>query len=191
MFTKVLKSIMAFNESERLAPRFILTYLVIWCLWHSQLFTTFLMTTGDFVTRFDAASASLDSNQFILVFFLTCLFFGGRIGYFVLKYKADELLEKESEADLQGGSDQRFAKADDVQRLMTMISTLKEKLALAQEREDKANNERKLAISKQLKLQTEIDDMTADIALLNRANEELKVRLLNAESKQSVALGVS
>ncbi|WP_076410525.1 hypothetical protein [Shewanella sp. UCD-KL12] len=191
MFTKTLKSLKAFNESESLAPRFVLTYIVIWSLWHSQIFTSFILTSGDFITRFDAALISLESNQFILVFFFTCLFFSGRIGYFILKNKADELLEKESEVDLQGGSDQRFAKADDVQRLMTMISTLKEKLALTQEREDKANNERKLAISKQLKLQAEIDDMAADIALLNRANEELKARLVNAESKQSAALEMS
>ncbi|QFU24136.1 hypothetical protein FM038_019610 [Shewanella eurypsychrophilus] len=191
MFTKVLKSIMDFNESERLAPRFLLTYLIIWCLWHSQIFTTFIMTNGDFFTRSDAAMLAMESNQYILVLFLTCLFFAGRIAYFVLKHKADEMLEKDSEADLQGGSDQRFAKADDVQRLMTMISTLKAKLADSQDREDKANNDRKTAINKQLSLQSKIDDMAADIALLNKSNEELKLQLMTAKNQSQSAFELS
>lgn len=174
MLTKILKSIMAFNESERLAPRFILTYVIIWCLWHSQVFTTFMMTSGDFLARADATLIVLESNQYLFVFFLTCLFFAGRIGYFVLKHKADELLEQDSEMDLQGGSDQRFAKADDVQRLMEMISLLKTKLADSQQREDKANTDKKLAMTKQINLQFEMDELKADIALLQKTNDQLQ-----------------
>ena len=180
MSAKIIKSVLIFNENQKIAPRFLLTYVLIWLFWHNQLLTTFFTSDGDVLVRGNAALASITDNHYILVFFFTCLFFGLRIGYHFLKQKADDLMEEGKSIETEVGSDQGIAKTEDIQRLMTMISELKVKLANSKEKEEKAIKEKNASISKLLSLQTELDDIQADNALLEKSNAALKVQLVNA-----------
>ena len=180
MSTKIIKSVLVFNENQKIAPRFLLTYVLIWLFWHNQLITTFFTSNGDFLARGNAALASVAGNHYILVFFLTCLFFGVRIGYHFLKQKADDLMEEGKSTETYAGSDQGLAKTEDIKRLMTMISELKTKLVTSKEREERAIKEKNATISKLLSLQAELDDMQADNTMLEKSNEALKAQLVNA-----------
>ncbi|AQS39635.1 hypothetical protein Sps_04550 [Shewanella psychrophila] len=182
MSVKIIKSVLVFNENQKIAPRFLLTYVLIWLFWHNQLFTTFFTSDGDFLARANAALASVADNQYILVFFFTCLFFGVRIGYHFLKEKADDLMEEGKSTETEVGSDQGIAKSADIQRLMTMISELKVKLANSKEKEEKVIKEKNTTISKLLSLQAELDDMKADNTLLEKANARLKAQLVDART---------
>ena len=181
MSTKIIKSVLIFNENQKIAPRFLLTYVLIWLFWHNQLITTFFTRGGDLLTRGNAALASVADNHYILVFFLTCFFFGLRLGYHFLKQKADALMEEGKPTETYAGSDQGLAKTEDIKRLMTMISELKTKLVTSKEREERAIKEKNITISKFLSLQAELDDMQADNTLLEKSNEALKAQLVNAD----------
>jgi len=178
MSIKTLKAVVKFNENQRIAPRFILTYLVIWFVWHNQLFTSFFTTSGDFLTRANVALASVTDNHYLIVLAITCFFYMARLGYYFLKNKTQALLEEDDIAEIEVGSDQRFAKSEDIDRLMSMITDLKTQLAATKEREQKTNADKNLLIKKFLALRTELDEVTAENILLNKSNKALKARLV-------------
>ncbi|ABV38229.1 hypothetical protein Ssed_3625 [Shewanella sediminis HAW-EB3] len=177
MSIKALKAVVHFNENQRIAPRFILTYLLIWFIWHNQLFTSFFTTSGDLLTRADAALASVADNHYLIVLAITCFFYMARLGYYFLKNKTHALLEEDDIAELKVGSDQRFAKNEDIERLLSMVTDLKTQLAATKEREQKANADKNLVIKKFLALRTELDEVKAENALLTKSNKVLKARL--------------
>ncbi len=178
MSIKTVKAVLAFNENQRIAPRFILTYLLIWLVFHNQLFTTFLTTNGDPLTRATAALSSVADNQYLVVLAITCFFYMARLGYYFLKNKTDALLAGDDIVELKVGSDQRVAKNEDIERLLSMVTDLKSQLAATKEREQKANGEKNLVIKKFLALRTELDEVTAENILLNKSNKALKTRLV-------------
>jgi len=177
MSIKTLKAVVKFNENQRIAPRFILTYLVIWFVWHNQLFTSFFTTSGDFLTRANVALASVTDNHYLIVLAITCFFYMARLGYYFLKNKTQALLEEDDIAEIEVGIDQRFAKSEDIDRLMSMITDLKTQLAVTKERDQKANADKNLLIKKFLALREELDEIKAENALLTKSNKTLKARL--------------
>jgi len=177
MSIKTLKAVVKFNENQRIAPRFILTYLVIWFVWHNQLFTSFFTTSGDFLTRANVALASVTDNHYLIVLAITCFFYMARLGYYFLKNKTQALLEEDDIAEIEVGIDQRFAKSEDIDRLMSMITDLKTQLAVTKERDQKANADKNLLIKKFLALREELDEVKAENALLTKSNKTLKARL--------------
>jgi|GEM_PF-1988696 len=177
MSTKILKAVLAFNENQRIAPRFLLTYLLIWSVWHNQLFTSFFTTNGDLLTKAAAALASVANNHYFVVFAITCLFYMARIGYYFLKNKTQALLEEDDITELKVGSDQRVAKNEDIDRLLSMVSDLKTQLAATKEREQKAMSEKNVVIKKFMAVRAELDEVTAENILLNKSNKALKARL--------------
>jgi len=177
MSIKTLKAVVKFNENQRIAPRFILTYLVIWFVWHNQLFTSFFTTSGDFLTRANVALASVTDNHYLIVLAITCFFYMARLGYYFLKNKTQALLEEDDIAEIEVGIDQRFAKSEDIDRLMSMITDLKTQLAVTKERDQKANADKNLLIKKFMALREELDEVKAENALLTKSNKTLKARL--------------
>lgn len=177
MSIKALKAVVKFNENQRIAPRFILTYLLTWFIWHNQLFTTFFTTSGDPLTRGTAALASVADNHYLIVLAITCFLYMARLGYYFLKNKTHALLEEDDIAELKVGSDQRFTKNEDIERLMSMVTDLKTQLAATKEREQKANDDKNLVIKKFLGIREELDEVKAENALLTKSNKALKARL--------------
>ncbi|RTR29765.1 hypothetical protein [Shewanella atlantica] len=177
MSVKILKAVVKFNENQRIAPRFILTYLLIWFIWHNQLFTTFFSTSGDLLTRSTAALSAVTDNHYLIVLAITCLFYSARVGYYFLKNKTHALLEEDDIAELKVGSDQRFTKNEDIERLMSMVTDLKTQVVATKEREQKANADKNLVIKKFLAIREELDEVKAENALLTKSNKALKTRL--------------
>jgi len=188
MSIKTLKAVVKFNENQRIAPNFILAYILIWFVWHNQLFTTFFTTSGDPLARSTAALASVTNNHYLIVLAITCFFYMARLGYYFLKNKTQALLEDDDIAELEVGSDQRFEKNADIERLMSMISDLKAQLAATKEREQKATADKNLVIKKFLAQRTELDEVMAENALLTNSNKVLKARLTENSDMETAVL---
>tara|TARA_R110000787_G_scaffold25150_1_gene70762 strand:+ start:1528 stop:2076 length:549 start_codon:yes stop_codon:yes gene_type:complete len=176
MFSKFIKSVLVFNQAQNKAPNFILVYLLISLTWHHQLFITFFVSHGAFSERFSAALAE-HSHQYVVVLFLTLLFFILRLSLLYFVNKTDQFIDADEPIEAKLGSDQLFKENKDVVRLLTLLEESKAKSAKLKTREAKAQSDKTATINKMLAVQAELDIALADIAILGKSNEELRASL--------------
>ena len=165
---KTLKSILAFTENQNPAPSFIVIYILTWFFWHNQLFSYFINAQGDFLTKLTTSLTSLEENQYLVVFLLTCIVFLGRLMINYFSFKSRELLNSADDDFVNDRDDQKFAKNSDIANIMAALTKTKHQLVDSKEREKKVIAEKNDAIKKLLSLQHELDEARADIDLLNK-----------------------
>jgi hypothetical protein len=165
---KTLKYIVSFTENQNPAPSFIVIYILMWLFWHNQLFSNFIDAQGNFLTKVSTSLTSLEENQYLVVFFLTCIIFLGRliINYFSFKYK--ELLNSVDDNFVTARDDQKFAQNADIANIMATLVKTKQQLVDSKAREKKLTSDKNDAIKKLLSLQHELDEARADIDMLNK-----------------------
>ena len=168
---KTLKSLLSFTENQQPAPSFLFIYLVTWFAWHNQFISTFISVNGDVWQKFNSALTSITDNQYVVVFFLSCLILALRLAYNYLRFKSTELLNTSDQAHVNARDDQHFEQNADIAQLMSTLNTVKEQLVAAKEREKKAIIEKNNTIRKLLSLQNELDEAKADIKLLSKETE--------------------
>lgn len=176
MSSKFFKSLLVFNRSQNKAPNFILVYLLISMLWHNQFFITLILSNGGLSERLSAAAAE-NVHQYILVLFFTLLFFTLRLSYLYFANKTNEFVEKDEPIEDKIGSDQAFSENKDVIRLLDLLEETKAKLAKVKALEVQAQSDKTAAISQRLAVQAELDIAMADIAILSKANEDLRAKI--------------
>ncbi len=163
---KTLKSILTFTEHQHQAPSFIVIYILTWLAWHNQLFTNFIITQGDFFNRMTAALASIEDNQYVVVFLFTCLILIIRHAVNYLSFRSRELLNSADDDFVNAREDQKFAGNSDIANIMATLEKTKQQLVDSKAREKKLLAEKNEAIKKQLSLQHELDESRADIEIL-------------------------
>lgn len=165
---KTLKSLLVFTENQQVAPSFLFIYIVTWCAWHNQLFSAFIAAQGDFWQKVNAALTALTNNQYLVVFFLSCLILTLRLVYNFLRFKSRELLNDSDQAYVDAKEGRNLEASNDIAQLMSTLTTVKEQLAKAKEREKLAIISKNDTIRAMLSLQNELDEAKADIALLRQ-----------------------
>ena len=166
---KTLKSILTFTEQQHPAPSFIVIYILTWLAWHNQLLTNFISTQGDFFNKITAALTSLDDNQYVVVFLLTCLIFIVRLAFNYLRFRSRELLNNADDDFANAREDQKFAKDSDISNLMAVLEKTRQQLANSKAKEQKAVTEKNETIKKLLSLQHELEEARADLDILHKA----------------------
>jgi hypothetical protein len=169
---KTLKSLLSFTENQHPAPSFALIYILTWFAWHNQFISTFISAGGDFWQKTNNALTSVTDNQYLVVFFISCLILAFRLAYNYLRFKSAELLNTSDESHANPRDDQHFEKNSDIAQLMSTLAAVKEQLAAAKEREKKAISGKNDTIRKMISLQNELDEAKADIQLLNKGIKE-------------------
>lgn len=165
---KTLQSLLVFTENQRPAPSFILIYIFTWLAWHNQIITTFVQATGNFWDKANAAVFALDENQYMLVFFITCLIFIFRLAFAFLTFKSREALNNTDEEYTNARDDQHFEQNKDIQNLLATLETTKKQLQASKEREKKSIEEKNEAIRKSLTLQQKVEELEADLTLASQ-----------------------
>jgi len=166
---KTLKSILTFTENQHPAPSFIAIYVLTWFAWHNQLFSSFINTQGDFFTKVTVSLSSLEDNQYIVVFLLTCLLLMIRLIFSYLSFQSRELLNNVDDDFVNARDDQKFAANADVANIMTTLAKTQQQLADSKDRERKLSTEKKAAIAKLLAVQHELEEARADIDILRKS----------------------
>lgn len=164
---KTLKSILFFTENQKPAPSFIVIYILMWLCWHNQLFSHFINAQGDFLTKVSTSLTSLEENQYLVVFFLTCIVFLGRLMINYFSFKSRELLNSADDDFVNNRDDQKFTQNADIANIMATLSKTKQQLVDSKAREKQLTSDKNDAIKKQLNLQHELDEARADIDMLN------------------------
>ncbi|WP_232769101.1 hypothetical protein [Colwellia sp. Bg11-28] len=165
---KTLKSILSFTEQQNPAPSFIVIYILTWVVWHNQLFSYFIDAQGGFLMKVTTSVASLEKNQYFVVFLLTCLIIVGRLIVDYFSFKSRELLNLADDDFVNARDDQKFAQNTDIANVMATLTKTQQQLADSKAREKKVSAEKNEAIKKLLSLQHELDEAKADIDILNK-----------------------
>jgi len=165
---KTLKSILSFTENQNPAPSFIVIYILMWLFWHNQLFSDFIDAQGDFLTKVSTSLTSLEENQYLVVFFLTCIVFLGRLMINYFSFKSRELLNSADDDFITDLDDQKFTQNADIANIMATLVKTKQQLVDSKAREKKLTSDKNDAIKKLLSLQHELDEARADIDMLNK-----------------------
>ena len=166
-----LKSILTFTENQNPAPSFIAFYIVTWLAWHNQLFTYFINAEGGVLSKVSSALNSLDDNQYLLVFFLTCLLFLLRLGFNYFSFRSREILNSVDDNFANAREDQKFAANSDVANLMATLTKTQQQLADTKVREKKAIADKTATIKELLNVQHQLDEARADIEMLNNTQK--------------------
>ncbi|PKG81646.1 hypothetical protein CXF85_19320 [Colwellia sp. 75C3] len=122
---------------------------------------------GDFLTKLTTSLTSLEENQYLVVFLLTCIVFLGRLMINYFSFKSRELLNSADDDFVNDRDDQKFAQNSDIANIMAALTKTKQQLVDSKEREKKVIAEKNDAIKKLLSLQHELDEARADIDILN------------------------
>ncbi|PKH88516.1 hypothetical protein CXF79_06900 [Colwellia sp. Bg11-28] len=112
--------------------------------------------------------ASLEKNQYFVVFLLTCLIIVGRLIVDYFSFKSRELLNLADDDFVNARDDQKFAQNTDIANVMATLTKTQQQLADSKAREKKVSAEKNEAIKKLLSLQHELDEAKADIDILNK-----------------------
>ncbi|AAZ25449.1 hypothetical protein CPS_0318 [Colwellia psychrerythraea 34H] len=112
--------------------------------------------------------ASLEKNQYFVVFLLTCLILVGRLIVDYFSFKSRELLNLADDDFVNARDDQKFAQNTDIANVMATLTKTQQQLADSKAREKKVSAEKNEAIKKLLSLQHELDEAKADIDILNK-----------------------
>jgi len=169
---KTLKSLLSFSENQHPGPSFVVIYLFTWLAWHNQIVSAYIGAQGDFWQKVNVALASITDNQYVVVFFISCLVLALRLTYNYLRFKSAELLNSSDQGFANARDDQHFEQNKDIAQLMSTLTSVKEQLAKSKEREKQAIVDKNVTIKKMLNLQHELDEARADIQLLS-AEEKL------------------
>lgn len=181
MFSNYLKSVLVFSRSQNKAPNFIVIYLLISLVWHNAFFITLVLSDGGISERLSAALAE-NRHQYITVLMLTFLFFALRLLLLFLLNKTDEFVEDDEPIEAKIASDQVFSKNNDVVRLLDLLEETKKQLAKVKASEAQAKADKTEAINQQLTLQAELDMTLADITILAKSNEDLRIKLSESQT---------
>lgn len=165
---KTLKSLLSFTENQHPAPSFVFIYLFTWLAWHNELISAFISASGDFWQKANIALTSITDNQYVVVFFISCLILALRFFYNYMRFKSTELLNSSDEGFTNARDDQHFEANKDIAQLMATLTSVKEQLVKAKEQEKKAIADKNDTIRKMLNLQHELDEAKADLQLLNK-----------------------
>jgi hypothetical protein len=164
---KTLKSIHSFTDEQNLGPSFIIIYIITWLVWHNQLFSYFMSTEGDFLTKITTSLTSLEENQYLAVFFLTCLIFLARLAISYFSFISRERLDS-VEDNFDGLDGQKVAQNSDIANVVATLTKIRQQLEDSKMREKEVIAEKNTVIKKLLKLQHELDEARADIDMLNK-----------------------
>ncbi|MDO6428282.1 hypothetical protein Q4489_14775 [Thalassotalea sp. 1_MG-2023] len=176
MFTQYIKSILSFHRAQPKAPNFFLVYALIWLALHNQFFVTFISTSGSLNSKISAATASIE-HQYLLSLLFTITFFALRLTYLYFVTKANEIADEDAPIEDKLGHDQVFTENKDVMRLVVLLDETKAKLASANKKETELLEEKQAVIQKSRELQTELEEVKADLAIMTQQNEVLKSEL--------------
>ena len=99
------------------------------------------------------------------------------MSYLYFANKTNEFVEKDEPIEDKIGSDQAFSENKDVIRLLDLLEETKAKLAKVKALEVQAQSDKTAAISQRLAVQAELDIAMADIAILSKANEDLRAKI--------------
>jgi septal ring factor EnvC (AmiA/AmiB activator) len=110
----------------------------------------------------------LEENQYLVVFFLTCIIFLGRLMINYFSFKSRELLNSADDDFVTARDDQKFAQNADIANIMATLVKTKQQLVDSKAREKKLTSDKNDAIKKLLSLQHELDEARADIDMLNK-----------------------
>lgn len=169
---KLLRSWLEFSETQKPAPSFIIIYIITWLLWHNQVFSSFISTSGDIWRKTDAALSSVTDNQYIVVLLLTSLIFALRLAVNYFSFRSRAFIN-EANSDISNiGEDNYVANNDDVKNIMALLTKTQDKLAAAKEREKKANEEKNDIIRKMMALQQQVEELKADNQILLAENQK-------------------
>ena len=162
---KTLRSLLVFTENQRPGPSFIIIYIFTWLAWHNQIISAYIQASGDFWARGSAAISAIEENQYMLVFFITCLILLFRLAFAFLSFKSREALNSADDDYSNAREDQKFEQNKDIQNLLATLETTKKQLQASKEREKKSIEEKNEAIRKALELQQKVEELQADLAL--------------------------
>lgn len=166
---KTLNSLTSFTESENTTPNFILIYIIMWFVWHNQLFSEFFSAEGDFLTRLSTAFSTMGDNQYFLVFCLSSFIYILFFTFNYLRFKSKEALDSPDHTFQNLKADQRSAKSSDISHLMDLLEKTKQQLAEARAKEKQAVADKSEMTKRLLKIQCELDEAKADIDVLTKA----------------------
>ena len=167
---KTLHSILSFTENQHPAPSFVVIYIVTWFTWHNQILSYFISAQGNFFTKVMTALGAIEDNQYLVVFFITCLLFIIRLAFNYLMFRSREVLNNADDNFANAREDQIFEKNDDISSLMATLTKTRQKLRESQEREKKAIEEKNATIKKLIAMQHQLDEAQADIDILHKEN---------------------
>lgn len=176
MLQSHVKNLVRFHRSQPQAPNFVLVYALIWLVWHHQFFITFFTASGGLNTKLSAALNSIE-HQYLLILLFTVLFFALRLVYLYFAGKANEIAEEDEPIENKLGHDQVFTENKDVLRLLALLEETKEQLALAKTKEAQLMQEKTAAINKTLAMQSELDEVKADLAIMTQQYLTIKEKL--------------
>ncbi|WP_286232844.1 hypothetical protein [Thalassotalea sediminis] len=176
MLKPYIKNIISFYRAQPKAPNFLLVYALIWLALHNQFFVTFISASGGVNNKLNAAIASIE-HQYLLSLLLTVLFFALRLSYLYFVGKANEIADEGEPIEDKLGRDQVFTENKDVMRLLTLLDETKAKLAIANKKETELMEDKLAAIQKSRVLQSELDEVKADLAIMTQQYLTLKEKL--------------
>jgi septal ring factor EnvC (AmiA/AmiB activator) len=113
---------------------------------------------------------AIEDNQYLVVFFITCLLFIIRLAFNYLMFRSREVLNNADDNFANAREDQIFEKNDDISSLMATLTKTRQKLRESQEREKKAIEEKNATIKKLIAMQHQLDEAQADIDILHKEN---------------------
>lgn len=165
---KTLNSVLSFTENQHPAPSFVIIYILTWLAWHNQIFTYFFNAQGDIFTKVTAALTSIEDNQYVVVFFFTCIIFIIRLMVNYMSFRSREILNNADDNFTNARDDQKFAKNSDMANIIATLEKTQQQLADSKAREKKLSTEKNAAITKLLAAQHALDEARADIDILNQ-----------------------
>ncbi len=159
--------------------RFLITYIVIWFVWHNEFIISLVMTSGGLNVRLQTAFESVSSNQYLVVLFLTIML---TLIIYGFDYLTQVLADDDNSGEftlLQNGNSAKDENEVNIKQLMTTLESVQLKLAESLEREKQYKQEKTASMSNMIQLQNQLDELTADNIILNEENNKLKLKTSN------------
>ena len=182
MLSNKTKSLLKIILNIKPSLRFLMSYIVIWLVWHNELILSFLMADGDFFFRSQSAVNAVTSNQYLVVLLLTIVLTLIRYGFDSLAQVLADDDNHEEFTLLQNGKSAKTENETDIKQLLATLDGVQVKLADALAREKQAKKEKTETIGNIFQLQTKLDELSADIIILTKENDKLKAAMNNKEN---------
>ncbi|MBU2924352.1 hypothetical protein Q4530_00500 [Colwellia sp. 1_MG-2023] len=153
---------------------FLMSYIVIWFVWHNEFISSLVMTNGGLYVRLQSALDSVSANQYIVVLFLTIMLT-------LIIYRFDYLTQILADDDnseeftlLQNSNSAKHDNDVNIKKLMVTLESAQLKLSESLEREKQYKQEKIATTSKVIQLQSQLEELMADNIILNEENNKLK-----------------
>ena len=174
MLSDKTKSLLRIILNLKPSFRFIMSYIVIWFLWHNEFIISLVMTDGGLDVRLQTAFESVSSNQYIFVLFLTIMLTLIIYGFdYLTQVLADDDNSHEFRL-LQNGNSAKNENEMDIKQLIATLESVQLKLTESLEREKQYKQDKTASMSNMIQLQNQLDELTADNIILNEENNKLK-----------------